>query len=366
MTSLALKSLETLRRLFEAESIRGHWPVQHVLVVYPEYDLARDFQTRDGSLSLWPLSLRPDAPWPPAHAIRLSSEALREAAGFLAVPRGAWRGGFYGDVAAFDCLSALARDAGRTFRAATADTPEVKERLWMSGALCLDDPADLWLTVVHQLGWKPLPGSPLRWDRFTWDDHRAWPLSRSRRRRVRRSVLMRRRGRTPPPGAADALPQMVPVLLESPPEPRPWHYSIAGPDLFRASAFAIDAILSLLTQAPRPPAQSSGYGATPAPLVVQALDTSPPAPSESAKAKRRRERYHWVTRFLGLALEHPDWPVPRLAAEAGTTAPTVYRAKDKLEKVRAVLEARRMGRGATRAGFRHAQSGTIEAIDASE
>jgi hypothetical protein len=122
--SLALKALDSLRRLFEAESALGRPPVQHVLVVYPEYHFAQDMQSRGvegggggGGGANAPLSRlfcsATHAPWPPGHAIRLPPEPLHEASGLVRFERGAWRSGFYGDAGACARFRGLASDAVR-------------------------------------------------------------------------------------------------------------------------------------------------------------------------------------------------------------------------------------------------------------
>jgi hypothetical protein len=360
MLPLALKTLDSLRRLFEADSTRGHSPVQHVLVVYPEYDFAGDVQARDGTLSMRPLFSRTDAPWPPAHAIRLPPHALREAAGCLTLSRGAWRAGWYGDIAAFNRLSELARDAGTAFRDATAGVRDVKERLWLSEALCLDDPADLWMTVVHQLGWRPLPGSPLKWKRYTWNDDSYWEVRSPRtRRRALKTARAGSRKVLGLPLPSDATPQH-PIS-----EPRAWHYSIAQPDLFRASAFAIDALLTVL-EGPPVQAEPSRAGK---PVTASGTDgpgTEPgrsPGPTPDSTKRRRQERLAWMTPFLGLLFQHPDWTLERLATEAGTTTPTVRRAARTQEKLKVALQARKTRDRAPRRGFRDVRTGQIEASD---
>jgi hypothetical protein len=320
MNALTLKALKTLRRLFEAESALGRSPVQHVLVVYPGYQFSRDARSRGGpdhavaaAVSRW---LSPGhAPWPPAHALHLPAAALYEAGGLVRFDHGAWRSGFYGDARACSRFRDLAADAGRALAALLGERPDLVERVALCRALCLN-PAEQWMMAVHHLGWRPLPGSPLRWTRYGWDDQRAWALERER---------------------ASAADRWVRAPATEPPAPPPHapFYSLAAPDLFRSSAFAIDAVRSLWRPSQTPDPRSNGQAAASPAQEPPDGQARPPASAE--KDERRRERYAWVDAFIVQVMKHPEWSVPKLAEAVGISPQTVYRAEKTQERIRRFL-----------------------------
>lgn len=361
MTSLGLRSLETLRLLFSNESVNRIGQQVHVLVVYPRPNMAADAKAREAG------GVRPDPnPLPPrVETYSRSKSKCHVAAGWGPTATSVWRACMIGDDSTTNSrLLDLARDAGKVLLPLFRDRPDVAAHLNMDCLVCMCKPIDLWFMALHELGRKTLPGSPLRWRQFTWDDtgeHEvgSWRASSRVRRRVARA------GTSDTHRASNGdRPRYQRVKCAD------RYYSIAQPHLLRASAYAVDSLLELFARPKTATARNEAAWQSwtilrEAQDDERAIPTGPAAapataPSE-AKQRKRRERYWWVNEFIGLFIQSPTRSIKSIAEELGVNPATISRAAKKLDLLGILSALRAAPSGRVRKGSFDAKTGNIEA-----
>lgn len=359
MTSLGLRSLETLRSLFLSESVNRKGEQVHVLVVYPRPSMAADANEREAG------GIRTDpSPLPPrVETYSRSQDKCHAAAGWGPTATSVWRACMIGDDSATNSrLRDLARDAGRVLLPLFRDRPDVAAHLNIDCLVCMCKPIDLWFMALHELGRKPLLGSPLRWRQFTWDstgEHEvgSWRASSRVRRRVARAWTSGTRR------ASDGgRPRYERVAILN------RYYSIAQPNLLRASAFAVDSLLELFARPKVATARNEAawqswtmrQEAQDDECEIPTKPAAAPAPSE-AKQRKRREKYWWVNDYVALTMQSPMRSMKSIAKELGVDPATIRRAAGKLDLLRKLSALRAAPSGRVRKGSFDAKTGNIEA-----